>query len=298
MGVRVRATHLRNSLSREHDFQLADILNPSDLVPLMSGIHCVIHAAGLAHVFSSSKATAALFRAVNETGTLNVAEAAAQARVRHFVLISSVAVYGESASVREENSVCRPQGAYAESKWRAERHAIEIAKATGMRLTILRLATLYGEGDPGNVARLMRLIDRRRFVWIGDGSNRKSLIYREDAARACLTVLSVSGGAVDLYNVSAPPCTVRELVEGLASALSRRVPGWRIPASLAQGLTGLAARLSRDRGFLGDAHASLQKWLTDDVYDSERFRQVSGFETKVELTEGLRREVAWYRGRA
>ena len=57
-----------------------------------------------------------------------------------------------------------------------------------MALTILRLATLYGEGDPGNVGRLMRTLDRGRFLWIGDGSNRKSLLYRGDAANACMAV--------------------------------------------------------------------------------------------------------------
>ena len=57
-----------------------------------------------------------------------------------------------------------------------------------MALTILRLATLYGEGDPGNVGRLMRKLDRGRFLWIGDGSNRKSLLYKGDAARACMAV--------------------------------------------------------------------------------------------------------------
>ena len=57
-----------------------------------------------------------------------------------------------------------------------------------MALTILRLATLYGEGDPGNVGRLMRTLDRGRFLWIGDGSNRESLLYRGDAARACMAV--------------------------------------------------------------------------------------------------------------
>ena len=38
-----------------------------------------------------------------------------------------------------------------------------------MALTILRLATLYGEGDRGNVGRLMRTPDRGRFLWIGGG---------------------------------------------------------------------------------------------------------------------------------
>ena len=56
--------------------------------------------------------------------------------------------------------------------------AIEIAGESGMALTILRLATLYGKGHPRNVGRLIRTLDRGRFLWIGDGGNRKSLLYK------------------------------------------------------------------------------------------------------------------------
>jgi len=81
-----------------------------------------------------------------------------------------------------------PVGPYALSKYNAKLRAIEIARDSGMALTILRLATLYGEGDPGNVGRLLRTLDRGRFLWIGDGSNRKSLLHKGDAARACMAV--------------------------------------------------------------------------------------------------------------
>ena len=64
----------------------------------------------------------------------------------------------------------------------------EIAARTGMALTILRLATLYGEGDPRNIKRLIRTLDQGRFIWIGDGRNQKSLLYVRDAARACSMV--------------------------------------------------------------------------------------------------------------
>ena len=298
-GMHVRATD-RHALSSpsEVDYCCADILNPEDLPPAMDGVMCVIHAAGLAHVFDKSKAAVAPFKAVNETGTANVARAAARAGVQHFVLISSVSVYGGSAPGGSENSICRPQGPYAESKWRAEQRAVEIAEATGMRLTILRLATLYGEGDPGNVARLMRAIDRGRFIWVGDGSNHKSLLHREDAARACLVVLCAQQAEiVNIYNVSAPPCTMREVVEGLALALGRRVPRLRIPAWLALGLTGMTAGLVRGRGRLGTLHATLQKWLADDVYDASKFERAFDFQARVKLAEGLRREVGWYRSK-
>jgi nucleoside-diphosphate-sugar epimerase len=167
-----------------------------------------------------------------------------------------------------------------------------------MHLTILRLATLYGEGDPGNVARLMRLIDRGRFIWVGDGSNRKSLMHREDAARACVTAACSPDGGIRIYNVSALVCCVRDLVEGLAVALGRQIRRFRIPPPLAVGLTGVASRIAGGRSLFGTAETALHKWLADDVYDGRRFENAFGFRPRVGLAEGLQREVAWYRNQA
>lgn len=294
-GMEVRATGRSNSLPFSGiDYCRADILEPDSLPAAMNGMENVIHAGGLAHIFDKSTAAIVSLKAVNETGTANVARAAAQAGVRHFVLISSVAVYGASSPGTDENSVCRPAGPYAESKLQAEQRAIEIAKASGMRLTILRLATVYGEGDPGNVARLMWAIARGRFIWVGNGSNRKSLIYREDAARACVSVLRTSDAGINIYNVSAAPCTMRDLVEGLASALGRRLPRWHVPASLGLRLAWMVSALAQGRGRLGSMYLLAQKWLADDVYAASKFERAFGFQVRVSLPEGLQREVAWY----
>jgi nucleoside-diphosphate-sugar epimerase len=296
-NLQVRATD-RNptAKARDLDYLPVDILDPQSLKHVCQGVTHVIHAAGLAHVFDKTKAAHAPFKAINETGTANVARAAAKSGARHFVLISSVSVYGPfTHGIYDETAACHPNGPYAESKYLAEQRASEIASESGMALTILRLATLYGEADPGNVARLMRAIDRKRFIWIGDGSNRKSLIYREDAAQACLKVIRNPVMGVSIYNVSGPPCTVKELVEGLASALGCRLPSWQIPASLMVSLTNMAARLSGGRGLFGNVHASIEKWLGNDVYDGRAFEQDLGFRPRIDLMEGLRREVAWYR---
>jgi nucleoside-diphosphate-sugar epimerase len=293
-SMQFRATDKQDkSFFPDIDYSPADILEPAGLGTVVPGADCVIHAAGLAHIFDKTKATNAPFKMVNEDGTVNVAQAAVKAGVRHFVLISSVSVYGGSRKGGAEDSGCYPRGPYAESKYQSEQRAIEIAEASGMALTILRLATLYGEGDPGNVARLMRTIDRGRFIWIGNGSNRKSLLHRKDAARACLTVIRNPASDVNIYNVSAPPCTMREVVEGLAGALGKKLPSFAIPASLVRGITGLLSGLPISRlQTLGD---TAQKWLADDVYDGIKFTQTFNFQTRVNLAEGLHREVVWYR---
>ena len=162
-----------------------------------------------------------------------------------------------------------------------------------MALTILRLATLYGEGDPGNVGRLMRTLDRGRFLWIGDGSNRKSLLYKGDAARACLAVAARPATGVRVYNVSAPPCTMRDIVDGIADALGKKPLPGRIPASVAMSVGKVLSCFPYKR--LSGLHATIQKWLAEDVYDTRRFEEAYGFQTKTNLEDGLKREVDWYK---
>lgn len=272
----------------------ADITKPDELKSLLKNISKVIHVAGLAHIFSPNAHLVERFKQVNETGTANMATAAAEAGVEHFILISSVSVYGPHTNgVYNENYPCKPVGAYAISKHNAELRAIEIAQESGMALTIFRLATLYGEGDPGNVSRLVRSIDKGRFLWIGDGSNRKSLLYKGDAARACAVVLDRPASGVNIYNVSAPTCTMREIVDGMAGALGKRPFPLQFPAAV-------ALFLSRSLSCIPISSASglyktVKKWLAEDVYDTSRFEEAYGFKTKTSLKEGLKREVDWFK---
>jgi nucleoside-diphosphate-sugar epimerase len=90
---------------------------------------------------------------------------------------------------------------------------------------------------------------------------------------------------------------MREVVTGLAAALERPLPRWQIPASFVLGVTGAVSRFTGDRGRLGSWGATAQKWLADDVYEATKFQREFGFQARVELQEGLRREVNWYKNR-
>lgn len=294
-GHIVRATGQEsNCFLADIEYVQADITQPDQLTPTVAGVSAVIHTAGLAHVFSHASGLDERFRQINEEGTANMAQAAAMAGVTHFILISSVSVYGPfTHQVCAESSPCNPLGPYAHSKRNAEKRVQAIGEQSGMAVTVLRLATLYGEGDPGNVGRLMRSIDSGRFIWIGDGSNRKSLLYRGDAARACLAVVEAPATGFAIYNVSAPPATMRETVDGLADALGKKPLPIRISATVAISAARILSRFSANR--FSHLQATIEKWLADDVYDATLIERVIGFRTQISLAEGLRREVEWYR---
>jgi nucleoside-diphosphate-sugar epimerase len=288
-GWRVR-TLVRNSQTQMEcaDTFRGDISDPSVLQKACEGVSAVVHAAGLAHVFGRRAKDWTNFNAINETGTANLVDAAVNAGVSQIVLASSVAVYGMHTNEKcDEKTPCTPQGPYATSKWRGEIKAAESIANWPGSLRILRLATIYGEGDRGNVARLIHAIKRGRFIWPGPSLNQKSLIYKTDAARSCLRALQRPVSGCEIFNVSAQPVSMREIVTSICEALGRPAPRLQVPSTL----------LRTAEAILGGPHhvgawsQQLQKLIRDDVYDASKFEAAFDFHPAMSLSEGLRRQV-------
>src|SRR5258708_2001641 len=259
------------------------------------GTSVVVHAAGLAHVSGPASRDLASFTAVNEVGTSNLVTAALQAGVAHIVLISSVSVYGpHDELVCDESSPCQPQGPYAVSKWKGELRASDRVANSSASLTILRMATIFGEGDRGNVAKLIAALDRGRFLWPGSGKTQKSLIYNDDAARACLGALEPPSRGIDIFNVSARAVTMREIVTAICQALGCRVPRLSIPRPL----LNAASTISDMLGDPGGLREHLRKFIRDDVYSGSKFEAAYHFRPAVSLSEGIQREVMFLRSQS
>ena len=96
-----------------------------------------------------------------------------------------------------------------------------------------------------------------------------------------------------LYGEGEPACTMREIVDGIADALGKNPFPVRVPASPALLLSRHLSRIPHRR--MAGLHQTVKKWLAEDVYDTRRFEEAYGFQTKTSLKEGLKREVDWYR---
>ena len=281
----------------------ADIAASESLNELekIGAIDAIIHSAGLAHQFKETGREK--FLRVNVEGTKNAANLAVRLKVKKFILISSVAVYGaakqtEAAAAFEEDLQCQPAGFYAESKLEAEQAAIGICSNNSFELTILRPSTIIGENDRGNVARLIERIDKRLFIWIGSGKNKKSLVYKRDVARACLRFVGnfdeAKNNKTNIYNVTAEPIAMREIVFEIQRVLGKSVLPIHFPASPLQKSLNLIGKATGMRKFLKIA-GTIDKWLSDDVFSGEKIKTEIGFQTEVGSTEGIRREALHYR---
>lgn len=119
------------------------------------GLRCVVHLAAI----TNSRAPEDELERANVEFAGEVTKAAAQAGVRRFVFVSSLAVYGRTVPqpiVPETHF--NPANAYGRSKISAEALLRKIADESGMELVILRPPMVYGAGSKGNFSLLARLI--------------------------------------------------------------------------------------------------------------------------------------------
>jgi nucleoside-diphosphate-sugar epimerase len=261
----------------------ADITIENSLEQLsgLNDVETVIHSAGLAHQFG--KTPREKFFAVNVKGTENVLKTGKKLNIRHFILISSVAVYGDNSKLRipdsefQEDAECNPFGDYAESKYQSEVVAKEFCRNNKINLTILRPATIIGEGDKGNVSRLITTIKNGRFKWIGKGQNLKSLIYKNDVAEACFSVFQKQNSEFQVYNLSAMPIRMKDVVETAANELNVKIPKFYVPQSVAE----IIAKFS----------GTIRKWLSDDVFSGGKIKSELDFQPQTDIKEAIGREV-------
>ena len=68
--------------------------------------------------------------------------------------------------------------------------------------TMLRLGAVYGSRIKGNYERLLRALARNRFIPIGNGLNRRTLVYDKDVGRAAVLAVSHPAAAGRVFNVT------------------------------------------------------------------------------------------------
>ena len=292
--------NLSSSFSHPHNkFFRIDITNFEEVRSLrkLGDIDAIIHSAGLAHQFGDIEKEK--FYKTNVEGTKNILELAITLKVRHLVLISSTAIYGtekktgNDVKVIDENAAGHPQTFYAESKFAAEQAAIEICRQNNINLTIFRLSPVIGEGNTGNVARMVEAIDKKRFIWIGRGDNYKSLIYKNDVARACREILIKKKNGIEVFNLAAEAVPMRDFVAGAAAKLNKRIPKFSVSPGLLEKLFLLNEKTLKIKK-IKKISQTVEKWLSDDVYSGEKIKREYNFKPEIPVKEALEKQISWY----
>jgi UDP-glucuronate 4-epimerase len=234
----------------------------------------IVHLAAMAGVRPSLQ-DPVLYHDVNCTGTAVLLQAARDAEISRFVFGSSSSVYGgnEKVPFHEDDDVSGPVSPYAATKRANELSCHVFSHLYGMDIACLRFFTVYGPRQRPEMAihKFVRLLERgEKLPLYGDGRSERDYTYVDDILDGVVKALDRSKG-FRIYNLGeSRTVSLKQLVSAIGRATGKE-PGveWQ-PAQP------------------GDVPRTFA--------DVSRARSELGYDPRVDLEEGLRRFVEWYRG--
>src|SRR2546423_4761839 len=283
---------LQNLEHRKPDANLkVEILDILELAPdttLFRGADYVFHFAGIGDIVPSIDRPVD-YLSTNVMGTIQVLEAARQAKIRKLVYAASSSCYGLAEEIpTTEHAPIRPEYPYALSKYMGEEAVLHWGRIYRLPVNSIRIFNAYGtrsrtSGAYGAVfgVFLAQKLAGKPFTVVGDGTQRRDFLYVTDVARAFLLVAQ-SDRAQAIYNVGAgAPQPVNRLVELLGGGevvhLPKR-PGepdctWADITKISAEL-GWKPRVSFEEG-VARMLANIDYWRQAPVWDESSIAQAT-----------------------
>lgn len=251
----------------------------NEIIPqdALKNIDTVFHVAGFAHDTRKAENISSLYRRVNIDATLELAKLAINSGVRTFVFISSVKAGGSSTlgDCLNEESLNSPEGIYGETKREAELKLLKLSKNSGMHVSIIRPALVYGPNVKGNLKLMLEGVRKGWFPPLPKISNKRSMIHVDDLVRAILLVAEDKRANGEIYIATdGKPHSSSEIYESMCIVSGRPIKKWRVPNFL----FNLASRLSPSIKY------KIDKLLGNECYSSKKLERL-GFIPKRTLEE-------------
>jgi len=215
----------------------------------------------------------------NVTGTLAVLLAARETGVRRVVYAASSSAYGDTPTLpKVESMPARPLSPYALAKYTGEEYCRIFHSVYGLETISLRYFNIFGprQNPASQYAAVVpkfinRMLSGQPPVIYGDGTQSRDFTYVENAVSANLLAARAPAEACGrVFNIA---CGRRLDLNALAEALN--------------GILGTQLTPVYESGRMGDVKHSLA-----DIREAGRWLD---YQPRVDLEEGLRRTVAWYR---
>ena len=168
----------------EYQIDTLDMMDPNWKEYDFSGYDSIFHVAGIAHadVGKVSKETEKLYYRVNCDLAYETALKAKKSKVKQFIYMSSIIVYGESAPYGKTKIITKdtqpePANFYGDSKLQAEIKLLPL-QDDSFNLVIIRPPMIYGKGSKGNYPMLSKLA--KKLPIFPKISNQRSMLYVEN----------------------------------------------------------------------------------------------------------------------
>jgi nucleoside-diphosphate-sugar epimerase len=285
-GARVRVLDNLSTGHRENldeiggdlDFIKGSVADEALLDKILDGVEVVFHEAAIPSVPRSIEQPKQTHVA-SVDGTFSLLMAARDKRVRRVVYAASSSAYGDQPVLpKAEQMSPDPLSPYAVAKLVGEYYCQVFSRVYGLETVSLRYFNVFGpRQDPGSqysgvVSRFISaLLSGEKPVIYGDGEQSRDFTYIDNVVAANLSAASAKDASGKVINVAnGQRITLNELLAELKDLTGKQ---------------DVTAEYRESR--VGDVKHSLA--------DITLARKFLGYESKVELREGLQRTIDWWK---
>lgn len=278
---------------------VGDVRDPTALDVLFEGTAgaTVVHAAAVIHPLKRVQE----LHDVNVGGTQLMLDRARRAGSGRFVHISSNSPFGANPTPDDrftEASPMNPYLGYGRSKADAEALVATAHERGDVEAVVLRPPWFYGPFQPDRQTQWFRAVRKGRFPLVGDGRNRRSMVYTGNLVHGVLRAEVAAKAPGQAYWIAdGEPLDMRTILATVRSALEAE----GLPVSGGQPrlprLAGVVAEkidsFLQGRGrYLQPVHVLGE--LKDTIAcDISLARRDIGYDPPTDLLEGMRASIRW-----
>jgi UDP-glucose 4-epimerase len=255
------------------EFVEADILTV-DLSKILDRVDIIFHEAAQAGVRASWGESFKIYSDNNVLATQVLLEACKASPIQKFVYASSSSVYGDTTDLpMRESSLPRPISPYGVSKLAAEHLCWLYYKNFGVPAVSLRYFTVYGARQRPDMAfhRFLRSATEGKHIAVyGDGEQSREFTHVDDIVEATW-MASKNGLAGEVFNIGGGSrITLNQVIRIIQEIVDREI----------------------EARYEGKQKGDVRHTFADMTKAAEEL----GYQPKVQLQDGLRREYEWIKG--
>lgn len=264
-----------------------DIRNFSEISHYLKSIDIFIHLAAIVH---KSNVYDDIYFEVNFNATKKIFEICKENYVNHFIFASTIALYGLSKKNKLflEDSYFLPINSYSQSKLKAENYIK--SNNDNLNYTILRLATVYGPDDKGNISKLYNLF--RKGIFISFGNAKKSLLNVDNLNQLIIKILNNPVAYNKVFNVADNEVyTLQTIYKYFKQASLKNALYIRIPCFIINILIFLNDLFKRKIGFSLSIIDNLKKMNSNSIVSIDNLKKTIGYDLikNLNLRDGIRK---------
>jgi nucleoside-diphosphate-sugar epimerase len=216
------------------------------------------------------------------------------------VHVSSNSPFGTNPQASDTFRAIEPYHPYLAYGWSKMEGELAVLDAVGRGLdaTIVRPPWFYGPFQPARQTTFFRLVRAGRFPVVGDGEQRRSMVYIDNLVDGVLAAeLTPAARGLGYWIADAEAYTVNEIVATVGRALRDegfevKEPSTRLPA-LAGHLAEIADRIVQRAGRYQQQLHVLGEMNHTIACDISASRTDLGYRPRVGLYEGMRDSIRW-----